>query len=74
MIDLVRKSASKSNENDEEYRNMKQRILTIIHQSSQDDIFYEQRLNVRSTEYKRERIIGLFQFIVDMRYYSGNIR
>jgi hypothetical protein len=47
MIELVQKSLSKDNDDDEEYKKMKQRILTIVNQSSQDDIFYVQRFNVR---------------------------
>ncbi|UJR31826.1 hypothetical protein I4U23_019303 [Adineta vaga] len=45
MIELVQKNSAKNNDDDEEYSKMKQRILTIINQSSQDDIFYEQRFN-----------------------------
>jgi hypothetical protein len=48
MIELVQKSLSKDNDDDEEYKKMKQRILTIVNQSSQDDIFYVQRFNVRT--------------------------
>ncbi len=48
MIELVHKSSSKDNDDDEEYKKMKQRILTIVNQSSQDDIFYVQRFNVRT--------------------------
>lgn len=46
MIELVKKSSSKNTDEDEEYKKMKQRILTIISQSLQDDIFYEERFNV----------------------------
>jgi hypothetical protein len=46
MIELVQKSSSKIPIDDEEYKKMKQRILTIINQSIQDEIFYEQRFNV----------------------------
>jgi hypothetical protein len=46
MIELVHKSPS-NNIDDEEYKKMKQRILTIINNSLQDDIFYEQKFNVR---------------------------
>ncbi|CAF3346872.1 unnamed protein product [Rotaria sp. Silwood2] len=45
MIELVHKSRSKDFIDDEEYKKMKQRILTIINQSLQDDIFYEDRFN-----------------------------
>ncbi|CAF0974192.1 unnamed protein product [Rotaria sordida] len=45
MIELVHKSPSKTFIDDEEYKKMKQRILTIINQSLQDDIFYEERFN-----------------------------
>jgi hypothetical protein len=47
MIELVQKSSSKIPIDDEEYKKMKERILRIIHQSIQDEIFYEQRFNVR---------------------------
>ena len=47
MIELVQKSLSKPIADDDEYKKMKQRILTIINQSLQDDVFYEQRFNVR---------------------------
>ena len=46
MIELVQKSSSKTDINDEEYKKMKARILTIVNQSIQEDIFYEQRFNV----------------------------
>ena len=49
MIDLVKKSSSSTIGDDEEYKKMKQRILTIINKSLQEEIFYEQRFNV-STE------------------------
>ncbi|CAF1351768.1 unnamed protein product [Rotaria sordida] len=45
MIELVHKSPSKTFIDDEEYKKMKQRILTIINQSLQHDIFYEERFN-----------------------------
>ncbi|CAF5151386.1 unnamed protein product, partial [Rotaria magnacalcarata] len=45
MIELVSKSPQKNSVDDEEYKKMQQRILSIIHQSLQDDIFYEQRFN-----------------------------
>ncbi|CAF1138354.1 unnamed protein product [Rotaria sp. Silwood1] len=46
MIELVNKNRSKNLINDDdEYKKMKQRILTIINQSLQDDIFYEQRFD-----------------------------
>ena len=47
MIELVKKSPS-STIDDEEYKKMKQRILTIVNKSLQEDIFYEQRFNVRT--------------------------
>jgi hypothetical protein len=47
MIELVHKSPSKIDIDDEEYKKMKQRILTIANQSIQEEIFYEQRFNVR---------------------------
>ena len=46
MINLVNKSPSNTKIDDEEYKKMKQKILTIINQSTQDEIFYEQRFNV----------------------------
>ncbi len=47
MIELVQKSSSKVIIDDEEYKKMKQRILRIINQTIQDEIFYEQRFNVK---------------------------
>jgi len=47
MIELVQKSSSKIIIDDEEYKKMKQRILKILNQAIQDEIFYEQRFNVR---------------------------
>ncbi len=47
MIELVQKSSSKVIIDDEEYKKMKQRILKILNQTIQDEIFYEQRFNVR---------------------------
>jgi hypothetical protein len=47
MIELVNKSSSNTNIDDEEYKKMKQRILVIINQSNQDEIFYQHRFNVR---------------------------
>lgn len=46
MTELVRKSSQKNLNDDEEYKKMKQRISSIISQSLQDDIFYDQRFNV----------------------------
>ena len=46
MIQLVHKSPSKVDIDDEEYKKMKRRILTIVNQSIQDEIFYEERFNV----------------------------
>lgn len=46
MIELVQKSPSKTEINDEEYKKMKTRILNIVNQSIQEEIFYEQRFNV----------------------------
>ena len=49
MVELARKSPSKQiDEQDDEYKKMKRRILTIVSTSSQDDIFYEQRFDVSS--------------------------
>ena len=48
MMELVQKSPP-ANTDDEEYRKMKQKIMAIIKSISQDDIFYEQRFNVRRT-------------------------
>ncbi|CAF3419683.1 unnamed protein product [Rotaria socialis] len=45
MIELVSKSPQKNSIDDDEYKKMQQRILSIIHQSLQDDIFYKQRFN-----------------------------
>ena len=50
MIELVQKSSSKTEINDEEYKKMKTRILNIANQSIQEEIFYEQRFNVSSDE------------------------
>lgn len=46
MIELAKKSPP-ANTDDEEYKKMKQKILAIIKTSLQEDIFYEQRFNVR---------------------------
>ncbi|CAF3587193.1 unnamed protein product [Rotaria socialis] len=46
MIELVSKSPQKNSIDDDEYKKMQQRILSIIHQSLQDGIFYKQRFNV----------------------------
>lgn len=53
MIELVQKSSSKTDINDEEYKKMKARILIIVNQSIQEDIFYEQRFNVSDSTGKR---------------------
>jgi hypothetical protein len=52
MIQLVHKSPSKVNIDDEEYNKMKRRILTIVNQSIQDEIFYEARFNVSNSIFK----------------------
>ena len=50
MIELIHKNSSKINIDDEEYEKMKQRILQIINQSLQDEVFYQQRLHVKLNE------------------------
>lgn len=46
MVELVQKSSAKTEIDDEEYKKMKQRILTIVNQSIQEEIFYAHRFNV----------------------------
>lgn len=65
MIELVQKSSSKITLDDDEYKKMKQRILTIINQTNQDEIFYEQRFNVK---YKNFNIKNRFFNFVFFRH------
>lgn len=60
MIELVQKSSSKISLDDDEYKKMQQRILTIITQSIQDEIFYEQRFNVKLLEEKKNNSLFLY--------------
>lgn len=59
MVELVQKSSSKTDINDEEYKKMKARILTIVNQSIQEDIFYEHRFNVSDQTIHSERFVML---------------
>ncbi len=61
MNELVNKSSSNTNNDDEEYKKMKQRILTIINQSIQDEIFYEQRFNVK-TKFNYSMFYSIYSF------------
>lgn len=66
MIELVQKSSSKVTLDDDEYKKMKQRILTIINQTNQDEIFYEQRFNVKYKNFNIKKSILQFCFFLDI--------
>jgi len=51
MIELIKKSPSKIDSNNDEYEKIKQKIFNLINQTNQDEIFYEKQFNVNTFPY-----------------------
>ncbi|CAF3797206.1 unnamed protein product [Rotaria sp. Silwood1] len=72
MLNLMTKSSS-INFDDQEYKKMKERILTINNKSLSDDIFYEERFNIAAACVDEEKII-CDRLISDNRFFSNLFR
>ena len=72
MMELVQKSPSSTVTDDEEYKKMKQKISSLVQQSSShEDIFYNQRFNVRASIVLEDEIDRFSRHVISFWKHSS---